>query len=285
MIAACASGLSARRSPRSLRCYAGMEGALLRGMTFRRWRPYVRIAATASLLTSAFVGCAGDVAAEDPDAVDEAELGSGAWPWDPHPSCNAQGPAEKALKRAGFVRTAVVPLPLAVGGSAQSGYTYRNAPAFRYEHPDGRVQYAHCYGRVGPRFPVENRVADVTGTWTGTATTPWGTVRKLGPVPGKVHLVLRDFELLPIRAVIATDVDMSTPLTHASRHSAPIAVGIEETDALVDYDTNQRSISMASKAATGEPMSLDVTFDIRGNITSAKAEATGSWESWRFATP
>lgn len=79
-------------------------------------------------------------------------------------SCLAGAAAERELTSDGFVRTWAGGRNVNTSG-LDLGF-HEVLPLYRYEHADGRVQYADCKGgRMGPAFPVKNAVSAVSGTW------------------------------------------------------------------------------------------------------------------------
>lgn len=126
-------------------------------------------------------------------------------------SCGTQQ-AVSSLEAAGFVREKAVGREKITGGTQAGGYHYETAEdAYRYVHADGRIQYAECFGVVGPRFPIKDVVFDIKGRWhykrrlgpqspwreqsSSSASLKLTTRDFVSQAFGGAHLVLADIEL------------------------------------------------------------------------------------------
>jgi hypothetical protein len=112
----------------------------------------------------ALVGCS--TASEDSATTEQAGTGI-----DAPSSCADADTARFAatLASAGFRQTETLRQQVVYDRVGNNLY-WRDVSAYRFEHADGRIQYATCKGIVGPDVPLK-QASSISGVWTRGQTT------------------------------------------------------------------------------------------------------------------
>lgn len=210
-------------------------------------------------------------------------------------SCSKRDAAMRVLETKGFVKTGAFEAPYASPGPGWHDVHYIYVPEYRYEHADGRVQYATCaVGRFGPAFPVKNVPLTVSGSWTGH--TRSGSL--LTPTAGTATITLQDFVYSggPEGPALAVDVAIKTPLEAREQRQVHCPgnpsfncpewkqVPIELNARLnFTFDPETGIANAAQAVGENSAVSFVLTFDATGKPTSVKASAGQRYgDEWSF---